>query len=178
MNDSKISEVKKVKCADCRNRNLVDFDGFYCKAKEEKVDIKEFSNERECSNFDSKYIQYPIEVSGIDIPDRKGYRAGSQTGKFVKIRPCKEDKTFLGIYLGEIDAGMMVQHSRETKELKIYRHFNPAIFVPDLNKVVFGCESWWGIIESEDDLKEITNDDIENVWYVKALKTLCKDGED
>jgi len=49
---------------------------------------------------------------------------------------------------------------------------NPAIFVFDLNEIIFGYESWWGVIESEKQLKEITNDVIDNVWYVKALKQI------
>ena len=44
--------------------------------------------------------------------------------------------------------------------------------MPDLKRLVMGYESWWGIIESEEQLRQITNFDIENIWYVKALKAL------
>lgn len=54
---------------------------------------------------------------------------------------------------------------------------NPAIWVPDQNRIVWGMGSWWGIIEKEEDLKKITNQDIENVWYVKALKALADGAE-
>jgi len=33
-------------------------------------------------------------------------------------------------------------------------------------------ESWWGVVESEDDLKDITMDTINEQWYVKALKSM------
>jgi hypothetical protein len=46
------------------------------------------------------------------------------------------------------------------------------IFIPEVNEVVWGCGSWWGKIKSEDDLKTITDEDINNVWYVKALNQL------
>jgi hypothetical protein len=46
--------------------------------------------------------------------------------------------------------------------------------VPDLARVVMGWESWWGEIRTPDDLRQITNADVENVWYVKALKTLSE----
>ena len=49
---------------------------------------------------------------------------------------------------------------------------NPAIYVPELRKIVFGCESWWGEIQSPDEIKDITDDDISNVWYVKLVKAM------
>jgi hypothetical protein len=70
--------------------------------------------------------------------------------------------------------GIRASHNPDTKELNLSYHSNPAIFVFELNKIVFGAESWWGVIENEDELKKIkiTQDDIDNVWYVKALKAI------
>lgn len=65
----------------------------------------------------------------------------------------------------------------DTKELKVSFHCNPAIFVFDLNKIIYGCESWWGVIKSEEDLNSISDCDIDNVWYVRALKTLQRDSQ-
>jgi len=39
-----------------------------------------------------------------------------------------------------------------------------------------GCGSWWGAIDNEEDLKDITDSDIENVWYVQLLKKI-KNGQ-
>ena len=86
-------------------------------------------------------------------------------GSFVSVRPCGdeyEDKTYLGLYVGEVAIG-------DTMSLH-----NPCIWVPDLKQYIFGCESWWGVIDSEDDLRKITDADIENVWYVRALKELSE----
>jgi hypothetical protein len=33
-------------------------------------------------------------------------------------------------------------------------------------------ESWWGVVESENNLKDITMDTINDQWYVKALKSM------
>ena len=52
---------------------------------------------------------------------------------------------------------------------------NPAIYVFDLQRIIFGAESWWGIIENPEELKDITDDDINNIWYVKALKAMYKE---
>lgn len=128
-----------------------------------------------CANYKSRYIEYPIEVSGINYEDnQRGFR-DKEIGKFVKIRPCAEEhrgKTFLGIYLGDLPTSPRVSHHPDTKILTVGLSSNPAIFVFELKKIVFGYESWWGFVESEDDLRQITQDDIDNTWYVKALKEL------
>lgn len=131
-----------------------------------------FINSFICDNYKCKYIEYPIDVSKI-IKDHEVYTLERESvGKFVKIRPCSKecnDKTYLGLFLGDLPIGHNITHNSTTKELTVKFMSNPAIFVFDLNKIVYGCESWWGVIESEDDLREITNSDINNQWYVKAL---------
>lgn len=49
---------------------------------------------------------------------------------------------------------------------------NPAIFVPELKKIIYGCESWWKTIQSVDEFSKISNEDINNTWYVKLLQSL------
>lgn len=51
---------------------------------------------------------------------------------------------------------------------------NPAIFVPELNKIIWGMECWWSEIESIDKSKAITDKDIENQWYVQLLKSMSE----
>ena len=135
----------------------------------------EFKESFICGNYNCIYIEYPIEVSKINRnTDTTGFR-DSQIGKFVKIRPCADEyksKTFLGLYLGNLPIGIGVSHNSDTKELNLGYDINPAIYVFDLKKIIFGCSSWWGIIENEEDLKSITDIDIDGVWYVKALKSL------
>lgn len=100
-------------------------------------------------------------------------------GDLVQIRPCGkeyENKTFLGILLGMAALSSYI----EIKEDKFECHFstyNPAIFVPELKKIIYGCESWWEKIKSVEELKQITNEDIENVWYVKLLKQMLEEKE-
>lgn len=128
-----------------------------------------------CDKYKSMYIEYPIKVSKINVNADKDEYKDSRTGKFAKIRPCGEEyggKTYLGLYLGEMPVGHRISHNLDTNELNVSFSTNPGIFVFDLNKVVYGMESWWGIIDNEEDLKEISNSDIDNVWYVKVLKEL------
>jgi len=128
-----------------------------------------------CDSYKSRYIEYPIEVSKINTDTNKGSYRSKQIGKFAKIVPCAEEyegKTYLGLYLGELPISNHISYKEDSKELSISFHNTSAIFVFDLNKIIYGCESYWGIIESEEDLREITNDDINNIWYVKALKAM------
>jgi len=123
-------------------------------------------------------IKYPLEISGVKgkiTPISKGF-AGHNYGTMVAVKPCNDVKTFLGMYLGEVPVTFNTRYNKETKELEVVTNNNPAIYVPDLDKIVYGIESWWGVIKNEEQLKDITDEDIDNVWYVKALKELNKDG--
>jgi hypothetical protein len=104
---------------------------------------------------------------------------GGECGDMVKVRPCAEqygDKTFLGVLLGEIAQTVSLGHKKEEPTVYYYGlgNHNPAIFVPELNTIIFGRESWWGKIKDETELRAITDDDINNVWYVRALEELAK----
>jgi len=124
-----------------------------------------------CEQYKCVYIQYPIEISKINYPKSFKYET-SKTGKLVKIKPCAEEydgKTFLGLYIGDLPTGMYITHGEE-KELSLSHHTNPAIFVFELNKIVYGMESWWGVIETPEELADISTEDINNTWYVQLLK--------
>ncbi len=104
-------------------------------------------------------------------------------GTPVKIRPCGEQykgKTYFGILLGEV--ALQIGHRVDPKGNLIASHsfYNPAIFIPELKEIIYGCQSWWGEITKEEDLKElITDETINNVWYVQMMKGLLakKSGE-
>lgn len=123
--------------------------------------------------------QFPMTISGIEIDEtttamRPAWRA--KNGDLVRVRPCAEEygnKTYLGIMIGDVAQGFSGKVDPETKALKIgFSYHNPLIFIPETKTTVTGSGSWWGKIESEDDLKDITNDTIENQWYVKMLKEM------
>lgn len=154
-----------------KKENVADLFAGFAKALEEAKEKYVFEHE----------IVFPMEIKGIK-KSRQFIRENHScpAGSLVKIRPCGkeyEDKTYLGIFLGDLAIDTVCRLDRKTKELDIIPHTNPAIFVPDLQKIFFGCESWWGRIGSEKELKEITVEDIENTWYVQLLKTTLKEGE-
>ena len=137
------------------------------------------SNEQceNCPNYESRYIEYPIQVNSIKCDKMKQLMMG-RAGSLVKIRPCNKEyggKTYLGLYLGNQPWSQTVSYNNKSGELTVGMATNPAIYVFDLQRIIFGAESWWGIIESLEELKDITDDDINNIWYVKALKAMHKD---
>lgn len=128
-----------------------------------------------CSKYKSRYIEYPLTIQGIENAPIETSGIGHACGAICKIRPCKEEyqgKTYLGIYLGELPIAITSSYNEESGVLTNRAMNNPAIFVPELETIIYGMESWWGEIESEEDLKEITQGDIDNQWYVQALKKI------
>lgn len=115
---------------------------------------------------------------GINYTKRKTLEDGltASCGDAVKVSPCSEKyggKTYFGVYIGDIALSVGCNISQDgTLNVGCSMH-NPAILVPELGEVIYGAASWWGVIESEDDLKElITEETISNVWYVKMLESL------
>lgn len=122
-------------------------------------------------------IKYPLQIKGVVF---RKFRDSSpfnhvKPGNLVAIRPVADEygqKTYLGFYIGDMPVQHLYEFEKETQLLHIIPTGNPAIFVFDLGKVIYGYESWWGEIKDENQLREITDKDIENIWYVKALKQI------
>lgn len=132
------------------------------------------SNCENCPNFASRYIEYPITVNAILTEEP--YENPIRKPGLCAIRPCGDEyqgKTFLGIYLGDMASTPTARYNIETKELTLGKMTNPAIFIPELNKVVWGYESWWHKIEKPEDLTQINNQDIDGQWYVALAKAMA-----
>ncbi|RKO61643.1 hypothetical protein [Caldibacillus debilis] len=162
------------KCKKCKKQTF-DFDTMETKCS---MNMEQFNKaeEEDCPHYKSKFIEFPLTIQGIQNHFTKdGMGSLYECGKLVKIKPCGEkyeNKTYLGILLGDLPIGAFVSFHHDDQKLHITPHSNPAIFVPELKKIIYGYESWWGEIESLEDFKEITTEDIENVWYVKLLKAM------
>lgn len=128
-------------------------------------------SEKECENCDcfcSKFIEYPVTINGI----KNHEIVYDEKPSLCMVRPCAEEyknKTFLGLYLGCLPITIQTTLDK-TGTLSNFTSKNPAIYVFELNKIVWGYESFWQRINSVDDFKNITDEDIDNVWYVKLLK--------
>lgn len=119
------------------------------------------------------------EIKEFEHPKNKPLQKGS--GSLVSVRPCDEkygEKTYIGFLIGELALGSSITITDDKKIQCNWSQYNPAIFVPELGEVIMGCASWWSKIKSIEELKKISDDDIENVWYVKLMKEqLSKDSE-
>ena len=166
----------------CRHYVMGTFDevrngrGHYCapnaktlgEAWEQKQEIDPAGCE-DCPNFQSAYIEFPLTIKGITTGDMEPWDIGMYP---VRVRPCGEDKTYIGIYLGRFPRQIHVTYSEKSGELKVGATTNPCIYIPEKDGVCWGDESWWSRIESEEELEDITDETIENQWYMKALRQI------
>lgn len=152
----------------------------------EKTDIVELLKQLEEEMKAIKVLgdeDFPVTVNKVRFNGMQKSPGGLAVGTFVSVRPVtdnKAKKSFLGVYLGDMPCSMMQGVALDTRDgtlIIMPGSLNPAIFVPDLNKIVWGYESWWGQIKSADELREITDEDIQNVWYVKAMEQMAKKEE-
>lgn len=112
----------------------------------------------------------------VDSKEKAIRTSHMKCGQAVKISPCAkeyEGKTYFGILIGDVAQGTHCSIDDEGNLSISMSYYNPAILVPELGKIIYGCESWWGEIDSEEDLKKvITEDTINNVWYVQMMKAV------
>lgn len=153
-------------------KSISDDDAYLCLKQDQKAVTCEECNL--CQMFNSRFIEYPIQVNEIKqnpIEYSNGLHA-SYVGKPVAVRV--KDKTYLGIFIGDLPSRTHISYMAQTGRLSVNVVDNPAMFVPELNRIVFGYESWWKVLESEEDFKDITDSDINNTWYVQMLKLINK----
>ena len=97
-----------------------------------------------CELFKSRYIEFPLTIEDIDVEPIKTDSWHAKTGDFVAVRPCGDEyggKTYFGIYLGDLPIQSLVSFNSESKTLKVSTMGNPAMLVPQLNKIIYGCGS-------------------------------------
>lgn len=181
-----IEVSKKYQCQKCefikeystepnKKKIIIERNKFLKESEKTLEELKELNREAEKKFYSELKNVTKVEYQPLKY-NQKGYM-GYPIGAWASIRPNADEyknKTFLGIYLGDLPYQQVAAIKNKTT-LEISHGTNPAIYVPDLKKTIFGYESWWGIIKDKNSLKKITDADIENVWYVKALKELTKE---
>ena len=115
-----------------------------------------------------RQMQYPITVDNIEF--REPYSLYQPA--LVRVRPCGDEKTYLGFLCGDMPNGQHASYDPQTRVLSVSMISNPAIFVPDLMKVVWGYESWWSRIQSSEDIKDISDEHINSQWYMKLMRAM------
>jgi hypothetical protein len=103
---------------------------------------------------------------------------GYECGQLVKVRSTRPEhgkKTYLGFLIGDVATSINVSIQGDTLNVG-YGLTNPAIFVPELRTVIYGYESWWGAVKTPEQLAEITDETIQQQWYVQLLQNMPVEG--
>lgn len=173
----KLCIAKMEKECELRNKISENFEkyqnDFHTRLKNEHKIYDKYKNHT-CDLFDANSIETPFEITSIEIDNDKKIIPEL---KLVKVRPCAKEynnKTFVGILINYwYPCSESFSINRETKKLKIRLGIsNPLIYIPELNIFVRGYNSWWGEISDINNYSPITNDVIDNLWYVKMAKQL------
>lgn len=162
-----------LKCKHCEISSLSTNAHLFCEKSEKTYFSTTEANAAQCPSFNSWTIQYPIQVSSIESTSLDKFLRDEV--QCVKVRPAKDKKTYLGFLLGDIAIATTARYQKTTQMLYVDAMVNPAIFVPELRKIVFGCESWWRRIRSLEDFSEITDEAIDSQWYVQLAKSMLND---
>lgn len=144
--------------------------------EEEKVGDDDIMAEI-CAEEPWPSMTWPRTVTGLAWGDGEAFRAARPgLSDWVAVRPCEEEfggKTYLGVMIGDIALSVMARYDRESGVMSITPGMlNPAIWIPEKRAVVFGCGSWWRRIKTQEDMGQISDADINNVWYVRAMRDL------
>ena len=168
----------KIDCCKFSHLSIRDLGAYHCVVDgwgDEQVRTVTEGDCASCEKFSSRYIEYPLTIQGIENKKINTNGIGHTCGVLCEVRPCGEEykgKTYLGIYLGELPIRIVSSYDRHTGILSNRTMNNPAIFVPEIKKIVYGMECWWREIKHIENFKEFSKEDIDNVWYLKILKNL------
>jgi len=126
------------------------------------------------------FMEFPTEITGITHGKGAEYVFAPRwryKHPWVAVQPCAEKfkrKTYLGVYLGDFATSAGAARNPKTGVLEIrIGHHNPAIWIPDLDEVVWGMGSWWGTLKGPDDLRKITGQGIQPSWYMRAMRGIA-----
>lgn len=173
-----LKETKRYKCRFCHPFTGKKFNEFHCVVngwEDDQVKVVSRKECEECKKYKSRYIEYPLTINGIENAkiETKGIRY--ECGTLCEVVPCGEEyggKSYIGIYIGDLPISITTSLDEKTCILKNSTFNNPAIFVPELKRIVYGCGSWWRAIRSLEDFKGISEEDINDTWYVKLLREI------
>lgn len=180
---NKTEKSKASRCRYCHRFMGKQYNEKHCVAdgyEDSKVKVVSEEECENCSRFDSRFIEFPLTIKDIVNEKINTSGLGHEVGCLCEIVPCGKEynnKSYIGIYLGNLPVSIQTFYDRRTGVLTNSTMNNPAIFVPELKKIIYGLESWWRVIDTIDDFKGITKEDIDNTWYVKLLKLMSEGGD-
>lgn len=178
-----MEKSKMIRCRYCQP-SLTKLGDFNCCVdgwNDDKVKVVSEADCESCDRFNSRYIEYPLTINGIENREIDFNGLGHVCGALCEVSPCGDEykgKSFIGFYLGHLPTQIYSSFNKSSGVLTNRTIGNPAIFVPELGKIIWGYESWWREIKSVEDFKGISQEDIESQWYVQLAKSLRTEKED
>lgn len=124
-----------------------------------------------CPFFLDTRMRYPLTIGGIDYEDDFSDTTGCDpagTVVLVTFMEGGERRWAMGILVGSPVVAPSVSWSADDGCLHVRGLKNPAIFVPSVGRIVWGCESWWHEA-TLDDLGRVVGDDAWQMGIAKAL---------
>lgn len=117
------------------------------------------------------------KIKSVKYDDNLALYSLYKGNSIVEVKPCDkkkyEDKNYIGIYLGDFPQTVSGETNKDGEFVIKPTHNNPLIYIPETNSVVFGSGSWWRKIEKIEDFKGISDEEIQNTWYVQLMKELA-----
>ena len=83
-------------------------------------------------------------------------------------------------FILEICRSKFLLHIKKAPDSIINSTMNNPSYIRSrsFKKIIYGCESWWKTIRSVDEFSKISNEDINNTWYVKLLQSMDQPEEE
>lgn len=172
---------------DCETRRL----GYRCGVGEDGVPLlvgdeeepKDIASDGsdcvDCPFFEDTRIRYPLTVSGIDVEELDDAMVAGRDapGTIVLVSFLEGDEKLrrMGILVGNLPVAPIVSYDKDDGTLSVRPLTNPAIFVPSVGRIVWGCESWWHPT-TLDDLEQVVGDDPWQMGIARAMLAE-RDGE-
>lgn len=112
-----------------------------------------------CEGYVPRFLDLPISVAAIAVPDACSHKRSdasivptSDTGRIADVWLCEEGKTFspdakplVGIVIGEAACEIRISYNAASERLSLSHALNPVIYVPSLDRFVYGVECNWRV---------------------------------
>lgn len=166
-------KAKQESCAACTKRE-------FCNDLKEYIGSLYFPNDWEkmlfllklvCENYQSVYIQYPIEVSAIESDNGFALYKNSELVIAEVYIPEHDGETCLALYLGDMPNTIVTTYNKETKIVKNKFLTIPMLYIFRLNKIIPGTRAKWQDLY-ESGIKTLTEEEQKIVEvFQKIIKT-------
>ena len=138
-----------------------------------------------CAAFRSRERIFPAEVSEITadfgcIADRKKEKGhGTVYAAVSPVDGRYRNRTFGGVYIGNIPDIVCACCSPETGRAEFYPSASPLLYAPGPGEFFRGYGCFWRPAESLSDILPVTDAGIQNVWYAPLIRRALRgrDGE-